>query len=62
MTLTAAPVDGAANEALRKLLAKTLGVPKTAVVIVRGERGRSKLIRVHGLGASDLAFDAGRPT
>jgi uncharacterized protein (TIGR00251 family) len=55
--LTAAPVDGAANEALRKLLAKKLGVPKSDVAIVRGERARTKLIRVHGLAPSDLPFD-----
>ncbi|MCA9847521.1 MAG: DUF167 domain-containing protein, partial [Dehalococcoidia bacterium] len=35
--VTAPPVDGAANEALVKLLAKTLRVPKSAVAIVSGE-------------------------
>jgi len=56
--LTASPVDGAANEALRKLLAKTLGVPKSAIEIVRGERGRNKLLRVQGADPSRLDFDA----
>ena len=58
VALTAPPVDGAANEALRKLLAKALGVPKTAIEIVRGERGRTKLLRVHGVDPSSLDFDA----
>jgi len=56
VALTAPPVDGAANEALRKLLSKTLGVPKSAVEIVRGERGRTKLLRVRGADASKLDF------
>lgn len=59
VTLTAAPVEGAANESLRKLLAKRLGVSKSAVVIVRGEHGRTKLVRVHGLRASDLTCEPG---
>ena len=31
VALTAPPVDGAANEALKKLLAKSLGVSKSSV-------------------------------
>jgi hypothetical protein len=56
VALTAPPVDGAANEALRKLLAKTLGVSKSAVEIVRGDRGRTKLLRVEGGDESKLDF------
>ena len=58
VALTAPPVDGAANQALRKLIAKTLGVPKSAIEIVRGERGRNKLLRVQGADPSRLDFDA----
>jgi uncharacterized protein (TIGR00251 family) len=57
VALTAPPVDGAANEALRKLLAKAVGVPKSAIEIVRGERGRTKLLRVRGVDPSTLDFD-----
>jgi uncharacterized protein (TIGR00251 family) len=57
VALTAAPVDGAANEALRKLLAKALGVPKSDVEIVRGARARNKVLRVQGLSARDVRFD-----
>ncbi|MFW2390648.1 MAG: DUF167 domain-containing protein [Polyangiales bacterium] len=57
VALTAPPVDGAANESLRKLVAKTLGVSKSDVEIVRGERGRIKVLRVHGLRAADVRFE-----
>ncbi|MFI5307195.1 MAG: DUF167 domain-containing protein [Polyangiales bacterium] len=49
VSLTAAPVDGAANEALVALLAKTLRVPKRAVIIAHGEHGRTKSVRVEGV-------------
>lgn len=40
--------DGAANEAVTKLLAKTFGVPKSSVAIVSGASARRKVIRVKG--------------
>ena len=58
VTLTAPPVEGAANAALCKLLAKALGVAKSSVEIVRGERGRTKRVRVRGVNAETLRFDA----
>jgi len=42
--LIAPAADGKANEALIRFLAKTLGVPRSAVTIRRGERSREKLI------------------
>jgi len=42
--LTAPPVDGAANEALLKVLAERLGLPKRALHIVQGATGRLKVI------------------
>jgi uncharacterized protein (TIGR00251 family) len=48
--VAAPPADGAANEAVRALLARALGCPRSAVTILRGERGRTKLVRVAGLG------------
>ena len=47
--LAAAPVDGAANDELIALLAKTLRVPKRDVAIVSGEHSRSKRVRVAGM-------------
>jgi uncharacterized protein (TIGR00251 family) len=54
VALTAPPVDGAANEALRKLLAKALGVAKSDVEILHGDRARIKVLRVHGVSAGDV--------
>lgn len=47
--LTAAPTGGKANEALVKLLAKTLGVRRSQVEIVSGHRARRKIVRIRGL-------------
>jgi uncharacterized protein len=47
--LSAAPVDGAANEALKTVLAGALGVPLRSVAIIGGERSREKRVRVSGL-------------
>ncbi len=54
--LCAPPVDGAANEALRAVLAKAFGVAKGRVSIVRGETGRKKTVRIEG--ATRAALDA----
>ena len=40
--LNVPPVDGAANEALRKWLASELGVPQARVTLLRGASGRRK--------------------
>jgi len=52
--LTAPPVDGAANAALRKLVARRAGVPARAVSIVRGASSRDKVVRVEGVDAGAL--------
>ena len=44
--IAAPPVDGAANEELIKVLAKTFAVPKNAVSIVSGQSGRLKLVQI----------------
>jgi len=51
--LTAPPVEGRANDALVRLLAKRLGVPRAAVGIVRGQAARRKTVRVEGLGPEE---------
>jgi uncharacterized protein len=51
--VNAPPVDGRANEAVCRLIAKRLDVPRTAVRIVRGESARDKLVRVDGLSADE---------
>ena len=44
--VTAPPEGGKANEAVIALLAKTLGVSKSSVRIVRGHTARDKRLRV----------------
>ncbi|MBF0179613.1 MAG: YggU family protein [Magnetococcales bacterium] len=46
--LTAPPVEGAANAALRKLLADALDVAPGRIRIVRGEHAREKTVRISG--------------
>jgi uncharacterized protein (TIGR00251 family) len=53
--VAAPPVDGEANETLLQFVAKKLGLPRTAVAIVRGEAGRRKSIRVRGLETDEVA-------
>jgi len=52
--VTAPPVDGAANKAMRKLIAKRAGVAPSRVQVARGERGRSKLVAIEGADRSVL--------
>jgi len=44
--LTAPPVEGKANRALIKFLAKVLDVRPSAIEIVAGETGRDKLVAI----------------
>jgi uncharacterized protein len=55
----APPVDGAANAAVIEALAEAFGVRRSAVTIVRGERGRRKAVRIEGVTASALRRLAG---
>jgi uncharacterized protein (TIGR00251 family) len=52
--VTAPPVEGRANEALLRLLADVLGVPRASLRIVRGQRSREKVVAVDGLDAAEL--------
>ena len=44
--VTAAPVDGAANAACLRLLAKALGIAPSRVSLIRGHRARDKVVEV----------------
>ena len=46
VAVTAPPVDGAANAAVIEALADAFGVRRSAVAIVRGERGRRKTVSI----------------
>jgi uncharacterized protein len=47
--VAAPPVDGRANSALCRLIAKAAGVAPSRVRVVRGEKARTKLVCVEGL-------------
>ena len=53
--ITAPPVDSAANNALPKLIAKSLGVPPSAVSLIRGEKSRNKTLLITGTDAQAVA-------
>jgi uncharacterized protein (TIGR00251 family) len=52
--LNAPPVEGKANEALARFLAKALGIPRGSVTLVAGEKGRSKIVRIEGKTAEEV--------
>jgi hypothetical protein len=47
--VSAPPVEGAANQALLRLIAAELDVPRRDVRLVAGAGGRSKLVVVDGV-------------
>ncbi len=59
LRVTAPPVEGRANEAVVRLLAGVLGVPASAVAVVRGASGRDKLVAVAGLDAAAVRLRLG---
>jgi uncharacterized protein len=52
--LAAAPVDGAANEALVALLSDVLHIPKRSIRIKSGERSRTKVVEIDGATEDDV--------
>jgi uncharacterized protein YggU (UPF0235/DUF167 family) len=62
--VAAPPVDGRANEALCRLVARAADVAPSRVTVARGHRGRQKLVRVEGMPEATLRarLAAGEPT
>ena len=64
--VTEAPERGRANEAVLRLLAETLALPRTAVTLVSGHGGREKIVELTGVGPALIerrlasAADGGR--
>ena len=52
--VTALPQKGQANRALLELMAQMLGIPKSAVDIIRGQSSRSKVIAIQGLTSEEV--------
>ena len=47
--VTSPPVEGAANEALVRVLATTFGIPVRAITIVAGQSSRTKVVELDGI-------------
>lgn len=54
IALTAAPVEGKANEALIEFFAETLRLPKSRFAIIAGPASRSKKLRITGKSAAEV--------
>jgi len=54
VSVAAAPVEGQANAALCKLIAKRAGVARGRVSVIRGGRSREKVVRVEGVEPGEL--------
>lgn len=52
--LTSPPVDGAANKLCREFFAKLLGVAKSDVALIAGDKSRHKRLWVHGVAPSEV--------
>ncbi|MEX0750576.1 MAG: DUF167 domain-containing protein [Dehalococcoidia bacterium] len=52
--IAVAPVEGAANASLLKMIAKRLGVPPSSVTLVAGTRSRTKVVEIAGLSDADV--------
>jgi len=52
--VAAAPVDGGANEALVRLLAKALRVAPSRLALVAGAQSRTKTVEVEGLSGEEI--------
>jgi uncharacterized protein (TIGR00251 family) len=59
--VTAPPVEGKANDAVRKLIAKRLGIAPGRVSVARGASSRDKLIDVEDVEAAALRQGLGLP-
>jgi uncharacterized protein YggU (UPF0235/DUF167 family) len=59
--VTAPPVDGKANDALCRLIAKKAGVAPSRVSVIRGHTARDKVLEVDGVDKADLRAALGLP-
>ena len=53
--VTVAPIDGAANAAVERLIGEALGIPPSSVATIRGARSRSKVIVITGVSPATIA-------
>jgi uncharacterized protein len=53
IAVRAPPVEGAANDAIARVLSAALGLPRGAVTVARGASGRAKIVEVRGIGVEE---------
>lgn len=61
LKVTAPPLEGRANKALKKLLAERLGIPPARIEIITGRRSREKLVRLSGISRAEVERALGIP-
>lgn len=54
IAVTAPPEDGRANEALVEMLRDWLGVKRSQVSLLSGDKNRNKVFLIHGVTVEDL--------
>lgn len=54
LRLTSPPVDGSANRLCTEYLAELLGIAKSKVRILRGEKSRHKTIKAYGIKKDEI--------
>jgi uncharacterized protein len=59
--VTAAPEDGKANEAVLRLLAERVGVPRVNLKLVSGPSSRDKIVELTGVDAAEAERRLGQP-
>jgi uncharacterized protein YggU (UPF0235/DUF167 family) len=59
--VTSPPVDGKANDALCRLIAKKAGVAPSRVRVTKGHTARDKLVEVEGVESAQLRAALGLP-
>jgi uncharacterized protein (TIGR00251 family) len=53
--LNSPAVEGKANDALIRFLSKRLGIAKSRISIIQGERNRNKLVSIEGVSPEEIA-------
>lgn len=54
IAVSAPPLDGQANEALCRLIAKRARIARSRVHVVKGRRSRVKVVRIDGIGSEHV--------
>ena len=61
VSIAAPPVEGKANEELIAFLARALGVRRSDITLIHGEKGRNKVLAVSGLSEEEALERLGLP-